>query len=451
MRPRCFLRTISMFLLKLVQRFPGSASNEQPDPFRADASNYYNAAAGFPNSPPKMAHVRSDSGVSKASTKSTRSVSGVSHHSTKSHASSKASRNSISGLRSQEEEDLILSLRTQLAYHQELTSQYEIDLSTRDEIVSLLNRKLKAYEEDSEKRTKVMRGMRRKVQELERACRGLEEQVDQSRQDSFERSVMDEASGDALRDLHRQINQLEKDKSDVEKREQEVREENEWLKVEMQKKEDVERNLEGAIEEAKKQVEIMRAADQTLDKGMGDVRLMMVKSEQEYAQEAERHHDIEVAWAEERARLVGQLEEMEALRKQLSAKESEVDVLKREVEAQWTNTEKLTEKTEELQKEKDDMEREREHLKNEITSFEARTSDMEVEWTESENRRGEVEAELADVWQSREEVEKERDQVRNKVDCLVSRTYVSNFLISSAMKSSVSVHVLKKFGPRSRA
>ncbi|KAI5118622.1 hypothetical protein M0805_006990 [Coniferiporia weirii] len=368
-----------------------------PDPFRADASNYYNSAAGFPNSPPRLSHIRSDSGVSGTSS---RSASGASYQSSKSQSSLRITHNMS------DEDDMVLALRTQLAFHQELSSQYELDLSTRDEHVKLLNQKVRGYEGEAEKRTKIMRGMRRKVQELERAYRSLEEQFDESRQQSFERSVMDEASGEALRELHRQINDLERDKGDVERKEQEARDENERLKEEIRKREE-------AFEQVKKQMEAMCSADQTVNKGLEDVRLLVTRGEHESEQERERYRTAEAVWDEERAHLVKQLEQMNTLGEQLIGREGEIDVLKQEVESQWSNTEKLTERIKELEKERDETEREREHLKEEIANLEARTSEMEVEWTENENRRADVEAELSGVWAAREEIEKECEQLRN--------------------------------------
>lgn len=386
---------------------------ESPDPFNADAKNYFTPDAGIPNSPPKpIQHTRSDSGMSGTSAKSMSASSSKSAKSSKSMASQSSKISNMSHSKRLEEDDLILSLRTQLAYHQELSSQYEIDLSARDELVTILNQKLKGAEGENEKRTKMVRGWRKKIAELERACRTLEEQVDRSKQESFERSIMDEASGEALRQLHRQINQLEREKGDLEKRERDTKAENERLVQEIRKREEAERSLQAGIEDAKTQMEAMRAADQSMERGVEDVKSLMVRGEREYAEELDRHREAEFAWDEERARLVAQLENMEALQEQLNARESEILVLRKEVEAQWAGTEKLNAKCEELNKDREDGELEKEHLKNELTNLEKRMSEMEIEWTESENRRSEAEAELADVWLSREEVERERDQVR---------------------------------------
>ena len=114
------------------------------------------------------------------------------------------------------EEDIIWSLRTQLAFQQELCTQYEIDLGARDELVQALTSRLENSDKENEKRKGSLRSWKKKVAELEKMCRNMEEEVDNSRQEHLERSIMDEASGEALRQLHRQISQLKQEKADVE-------------------------------------------------------------------------------------------------------------------------------------------------------------------------------------------------------------------------------------------
>ncbi|KAF8548416.1 hypothetical protein OG21DRAFT_763519 [Imleria badia] len=145
----------------------------RPDPFRVDATTYYTHQA--PPTPPSGVHSRT------------------------------ASR----------EEDIIWSLRTQLALQRELCAQFEIDLGARDELVEALTIRLDASEKENDKRKNVVRSWKKKAADLERMCRHLEEEVDNSRQESMERSIMDEASGEALRQLHRQISQLEREKNDI--------------------------------------------------------------------------------------------------------------------------------------------------------------------------------------------------------------------------------------------
>ncbi|KAG6370371.1 hypothetical protein JVT61DRAFT_12185 [Boletus reticuloceps] len=151
-----------------------TASHPQPDPFHTDATTYYTHQS--PPTPPPGAHSRT------------------------------ASR----------EEDMIWSLRTQLALQQEMCAQFEVDLGARDELVEALTIRLDASEKENDKRKSVLRSWKKKAADLEKLCRHLEEEVDNSRQESMERSIMDEASGEALRQLHRQISQLEREKKDVE-------------------------------------------------------------------------------------------------------------------------------------------------------------------------------------------------------------------------------------------
>ena len=150
-----------------------TARHPPPDPFRANATTYYSLQA--PPTPPPGSHSRT------------------------------ASR----------EEDLIWSLRTQLALQQELCAQFEIDLGARDELVEALTIRLEASERENDKRKSVVRSWKKKAADLEKMCRHLEEEVDNSRHESMERSIMDAASGEALRQLHRQISQLEREKSDI--------------------------------------------------------------------------------------------------------------------------------------------------------------------------------------------------------------------------------------------
>ena len=51
--------------------------------------------------------------------------------------------------------------------------------------------------------------MRTRVTELEKMCTCLHDEVDQSRSESLERRIIDEASWQALKTLHRQISSLE--------------------------------------------------------------------------------------------------------------------------------------------------------------------------------------------------------------------------------------------------
>ena len=168
-----------------------SGGTSEPDPFSAHANTYYTPQTMIPTTPPK----------------------GTLKH----------------GRKTSKEESLIISLQTQLALKTELCGHYEIDLKARDELVEILGKKLANLEKDDTQRRNTLRSWKKKVQELERLCRQLEESVENSKQESFERTVMDEASSEALRMLHRQIATLEREKSEGLKREQGLREEVETL------------------------------------------------------------------------------------------------------------------------------------------------------------------------------------------------------------------------------
>ncbi|KAL5478919.1 hypothetical protein ACEPAI_2206 [Sanghuangporus weigelae] len=379
-------------------------ADKEPDPFSADANNYYNPAAGFPKTPPRIGHVRSDSVVSGVSVNSGRSVSAVSHHSGSGSRSSHGSAREY-GL-SAEDIKIINALRTKLAFHEELATQYEADIRARDAHAALMSQKLQAHEAEAERRAKAMRGMRKRVAELERAAAALEEQAEKNALESFERSVLDGASGDALKSLKMQMVEMEREKIELERREREAREESERLLEELRRKQE-------ALMEMKRQLETGTAPSQVGDQSLGNLQFELTRIQQESAKVAARYQEIEVSRAEDQERLVG---EMESLQKELKAKTSELNMLKAEVEAQWANTEKLNEKVEKAEKERDDIEREREHLKNEISALEARMADMEMDWTESENRKAQLESELAAVLNEKEEIKRERDQLRRELE-----------------------------------
>jgi hypothetical protein len=79
-----------------------------------------------------------------------------------------------------------------------------VDLLVHDlKLVEMLSNKLA----EVEKKKNVLRTStwKKKVQEMEKAVRHLEEGLEGSKQESMERSFMNKASGETLRMLHRQI------------------------------------------------------------------------------------------------------------------------------------------------------------------------------------------------------------------------------------------------------
>ncbi|KIK95232.1 hypothetical protein PAXRUDRAFT_399553 [Paxillus rubicundulus Ve08.2h10] len=364
-------------------------TNPEPDPFRADATTYYTPQTMIPPTPPQGSHSRT------------------------------ASR----------EEDIIWSLRTQLALQQELCAQYEIDLGARDELVSALTGRLESAERENEKRKSVLRSWKKKAAELEKMCRHLEEEVDSSRQESMERSVMDEASSEALRQLHRQISQLEREKSDVEAKEETLRTQRDALeksgkgkddelirlKEALKGRDDNERALKEGICDAKEQM------DQITTSAESEEDLRAIIADKEHAEEAERvrHSVIELAWADEQQRMLAAaadlqqkneslVTELASVRHELSRQNEERLLLKNEVEAQWQNTQNTSEHMERMTKERD-------ALKGDIEALESKISTMEDEWNDSENRKIELETELHDVLDARDALEKERDELEEQL------------------------------------
>lgn len=381
---------------------------DQPDPFRADASNYYNSAAGFPNTPPRIGHLRTDSGISgvtaqsgrlsSATTSSIHSAGGRSQTSRTGSMASTSTSQTGNTMQDLDANDTVIALRTQLAFHQELTGQYERDLRSRDAHAQMMNTKVAAYEAEAEKRTKAMRAMRKRVAELEKAARAMEEQMERSVQESFERSPLEGASGEAVRALHEQILELGRTQNEMVVREREMKAENERLMQELREKDAGLERLRKEIEEKQSKGEI----------GVREARENWERREAESSVVIEQHREIELAWAEEQARMSS---EANNLREQLSAKDEELRTLKQEVESQWANTEKMSERIEQSEKRREEAVRGWEECREKLMALEKRVEDMEVEWTESENSRAAAEKQLEVERQAKEEVEREREEV----------------------------------------
>ena len=305
-----------------------SFEKPEPDPFSVGATTYYTPGTMMPPSPPQLSHARTTS----------------------------------------REEDLIWSLRTQLALQQELNVQYEVDLSARSEFASSLASKLELAEKDKTQRINLLRTWKKKVQELEKVCRQLEDECERSRQESLERSVMDHASGEALRELHRVISHLEREKADCEKLAQERIQR---LADELKLREESEKRLKAGINDAKEQMESM---------GGGE----------EGEEERQRQRAVSMLWNQEREELMRKVEELEKKNLSLTSRPSESEkiteryaILEAELEAQWKNTELMTQENAELKKSRDDLQE--------------KVADLEGDWNESENRKLQLEAEIEEV------------------------------------------------------
>ncbi|KAJ7901458.1 hypothetical protein B0H13DRAFT_2336036 [Mycena leptocephala] len=136
------------------------------------------------------------------------------------------------------EEDLIFSLKTQLTLQTELCREFETDLCARDVLVDMLVRKLMDVEGEVAKKRSMLKHWKKKVAELEMACRYLEEGMEESRQESMRRSIIDEASSEALEMLHRRIAGLERENESSKMREEMLREEVGTLEALLRKKSD---------------------------------------------------------------------------------------------------------------------------------------------------------------------------------------------------------------------
>ncbi|KAH9064396.1 hypothetical protein EDB87DRAFT_1680597 [Lactarius vividus] len=342
----------------------------EPDPFRANATTFYTPGTLLPPSPPTapLGHARKPS----------------------------------------QEEDMIWSLRTQLALQQELCAQYEVDLGARDALVSALTQRVDTVEKENEKRRGVVRGWKKKVQELERLCRNLEEEVDRSREESVERSIMDEASGEALRQLHRQIAGLEREKGELVRssiivldppaRIKQLEDEVVQLREEIRQRDEVEHDLQEDLRTAQEQIELLNTVGAMDDES----RIASVAA---VSEEHERHRRAEEEWKAERKAL---RREAEDATKALAKKEDEMVVLRDELEAQWKNTEQTGEGVARLKEE-------RNVLQSELVALEARIESMELDWNDADNRRSEAENALHVVFAEKENLEHEKVQLETEL------------------------------------
>lgn len=295
-------------------------------------------------------------------------------------------------------EELLCCVREQLSLQQLLASQFEIDLSARDELVSILSTKLQTsettvekYRKEIEKRQISMRALRHKVADLEKLCQGLEEEVERSREESFERSVMDEASEGALVVLHGSIGQL---KSELQK----AKEESLALRQERDSVREDNVSLQAQLQESK----------QTLNEEHGRWTL---------AEESKKN--LEAQLLSQNAKHDATSAVIEAIQRTIYEKEGEIKMLREELEAQWQNTEKADEKIKSLQGEK-------EGLAKSVQALEARVEELGAQWKDTDARRAELEEELNEARITIEEIEHERDQVRNLMH--FSGEYLMHFM-----------------------
>ncbi|KDQ24070.1 hypothetical protein PLEOSDRAFT_1047961 [Pleurotus ostreatus PC15] len=419
-----------------------SAPKPEPDPFSANANTYYTPQTLIPTTPPQ--------GPPKHARKSSK------------------------------EEGIIASLQTQLTLQTELCSQYETDLHARDELVDILNKKLTDLEKEDAKRRNVLRNWKKKVAELEKACRYLEEEVEGSRQASFERSVMDEASGEALRMLHRQIAGLEREKSDWERREANLKAEVVGLEEQMRARDEElarlrevgqnQRELQEGILGISQQWEQMgNTSIGTLDDTiMRKINAAADGDPEREAEAAEQLRVVQLAWEAERAELVIRTENMQVEKTaledkltetmdQLHTRDEEYQTLKSELEAQWQHTEKMSESLQGLQLERNELELERDTLKSRLEDLEQQLAttgsdmvqidalkrdlaDMEQRYAdleaEREEQHGEFEAEFQQVSEAKHalEAEKEEHELHDRDDRITELTREHTHALSNVSR-----------------
>ncbi|KAF7295147.1 hypothetical protein MIND_01053200 [Mycena indigotica] len=200
------------------------------DPFGVHAKTYYTPQTLIPNTSPGRRHIR----------------------------------------RASKEENIIFSLQTQLAMQGELCGQYESDLRARDQQVVILRQKLEEAEEEDAKKRKYLKAWKKKVLDLEKTCRYMESEIETSHQESMERSVMDEASSEALRMLHRQISALE-------------RERDTWRKAETSLGNEI-RRLESLVTEQRNEASI-NDEDATQQHGLEELGSLVTTLEEQLAAE----------------------------------------------------------------------------------------------------------------------------------------------------------------------
>jgi len=267
--------------------------------------------------------------------------------------------------------ELIRSLREQLAVQADLSTQFELDLDSQDELVELLSRRchtaeveLSRWHEHGEKQAHAMRVMKKQITGLEKMCTRLQDEVDQSRSESIEGSIMDEASGQALKTLHRQISTLEgqnrelvlrsKEREarilELETSEGDARAELGQLKMHIDE-------LQGSNTELAEQLELQLAA-----KEQGDLHRVARKLEQELA------------------------------------------MTKGELEVQWERTEKTEERISKLQEENSDLKREVRDLRRDLDSKDLRIGELEA-------LNLELDAQVGDVDQHTQQLEAEHEKV----------------------------------------
>ncbi|KAK0200898.1 hypothetical protein DFS33DRAFT_1479329 [Desarmillaria ectypa] len=372
----------------------------EPDPFSAGAKTYYTPQTNIPITPPRGApsHARTAS----------------------------------------KEENVLFSLQTQLSLQQELCGQYETDLCARDELVDILGKKLAEVEKEDTKRKGVLRAWKKKVAELEKTCRYLEDEVDSARQESFERSMLDTCSEEALTALQKRIVDLEREKASWRRMEDMFREEVATLEALVKERSDDVMRLKEALwtqeEEEQRFEKSLRPLQEEVEQ-LGNVSIVfddefkkhMMEKEKEQEGEKERYTLAQAEWDQERQELhlaTERLEiekavlksEAEAARKDAKDDKDELRMLKAELESQWRLSEAATEKIQALETAKTTLEKQCDALQVDVTELNAKIDRMEVDYNDSVNKRVEVEQQVSELWDRNADLERERDELHQRLE-----------------------------------
>ncbi|KAJ6488669.1 hypothetical protein C8R47DRAFT_1126530 [Mycena vitilis] len=383
-RSRSISDTVFMSMMRGSPKVPDTPSRVytdstadsvlQPDPFSAHATTYYTPQTLIPTTPPKgeSRHVR----------------------------------------RASKEESIIFSLKAQLDLQTELCAQFEADLRARDELVEMLGKKLAEAEDDDVKKRKFLRAWKKKVAELEKTCRFLEEEVEGSRQESMDRSIMDEASSEALRMLHRQISGLERERDGWKRTEAVLREEVRRLETLAGERRNeavrLRESLGSLSEKEGKQKEQERLAEDALKRAVAAL-------ETSNAEEQQRHTAVEMAWQVENTDLrhantcLGS--DIEKFKQQLRIRDDDLAALKAELFMTRDRADKAAKSFEATEAGKCALAMERDSLKLQVAMLQKKTAGAE----KAERKALELEEDLQGLWDAKNSLEKERDQLKDQI------------------------------------
>ncbi|KAK0216070.1 hypothetical protein IW262DRAFT_1299332 [Armillaria fumosa] len=372
----------------------------EPDPFSAGAKTYYTPQTNIPITPPRGAptHVRTAS----------------------------------------KEDNVLFALQTQLSLQQELCGQYETDLRARDQLVDILGKKLADVEMEDTKRKGVLRAWKKKVAELEKTCRYLEDEVDGARQESFERSMLDTCSEEALTALQKRIVDMEREKASWRRMEDIFREEVATLEALVKERSDDVMRLKEALwtqEEKEPRFEKSLRPLQEEAEQLGNVNVVfddefkqrMMEKEKEHEGEKERYTLAQAGWDQERQELhlaIERLEiekaalksEAETAKKDAKDDQDELRMLKAELESQWRLSETATDKIQTLETAKTTLEKQCGALQVDVTELNAKIDRMEVDYNDSVNKRAELDQQISELWDRNADLERERDELHERLE-----------------------------------